>query len=144
MHHWYRTRGYRGLRAAVPRIGADHDVQVINPFLHETVLAEFAAAGGPTGFASRTEAMRTLFGDLLPDAVLDRPGKAGFGGAFWGPSFRAFAGAWRGEGVDPAHVDVDALRGNWLTAEPDFRTALILHAAWLSSPGAQAASAASS
>lgn len=135
--HWYRTRGYAALRAAVPRLAADHDVQAIGPFLDEAVLAELAAAGGPTGFASRTDAMRALFGDLLPDSVLDRPGKAAFGGAFWGPSFREFAAKWRGEGVDEAHVDVAALRGNWLSPEPDFRTALVLQAAWLASSGDQ-------
>jgi hypothetical protein len=54
-----------------------------------------------------------------------------FSGATWGPAVRTFAADWEGKGVDRRLVDVDALRSNWLSPAPDFRTGLLLHAAWL-------------
>jgi asparagine synthase (glutamine-hydrolysing) len=129
--HWHRSRAYAGLDRALPTLAAEHDVVVTSPFLEPAVLAELAAAGGPTGFPSRTAAMHELFGRLLPAELIARPTKAAFPGPLWGPSVREFAAEWGGEGVDPRDVDVEALRREWLADEPDFRTILLLHAAWL-------------
>ncbi|HKP89613.1 MAG TPA: hypothetical protein VJT75_06515, partial [Thermoleophilaceae bacterium] len=131
--HWYRSRAYVALDRALATTAPPRDVLVVNPFLSPRMLAELAAAGGATGFASRTEAMRTLFGDLLPGEVIARPNKAAFNDAVWGPAVREFASGWRGEGVDERDVDVAALRREWLSDRPDFGTALLLHAAWLRS-----------
>ena len=133
--HWHASRAYAALARALPVLAGGRDVLVVNPFLDAAVLAELAAAGGPTGFPGRAEAMRTLFGDLLPAEVVERPTKASFGGAVWGPAVRSFAERWRGEGVDRGHVEVEALRREWLAPEPDFRTILLLHAAWLAAEG---------
>ncbi|HEX8067149.1 MAG TPA: asparagine synthase-related protein [Thermoleophilaceae bacterium] len=136
--HWHRSRAYAALDGALAALAVEHDVAVVNPFLDPVVLAELAVAGGSTGFPSRTDAMRTLFGDLLPAELVARPGKAAFPGALWGPAVREFAAAWGGEGVDRELADVDALRREWLAAEPDFRTILLLHAAWLRTEGSGA------
>lgn len=128
---WPRTRGFAALDDAVPALGRRAGVLVRNPLLDPAVLAEMADAGGPAGFAGRTEAMRLLFGDLLPDAVLARQDKAVFSAALWGPRARAFAERWRGEGVDPRLVDVERLRAVWRSPEPVFGTSLLLHRAWL-------------
>lgn len=130
LRYWQRTRAYASLGAALPALAGDRDVLVVNPFLDRGFLAELELLGGPTGFPSRSAAMRQLFGELLPEATLDRRTKAAFTSPVWGPYTRAFATEWDGVGVDAQLVDVDALRAQWLTPEPDFRTVLLLHAAW--------------
>jgi asparagine synthetase B (glutamine-hydrolysing) len=131
--HWYRSRAYAALDHALAPMAAPRDVLVVNPFLDPGVLAELRAAGGATGFPGRTGAMRALFGDLLPEELIARRGKAAFNDAVWGPAVRDFASGWGGEGVDERDVDVAELRRHWLSARPDFGTALLLHAAWLAS-----------
>lgn len=131
--HWHRSRAYVALDRALATMAPPRDVVVVNPFLAPAVLAELAAAGGATGFRNRTEAMRVLFGDVLPEKLISRPNKAAFAGAVWGPAVREFAEAWGGEGLDERYVDVAALRREWLSEQPDFGTALLLHAAWLES-----------
>jgi asparagine synthetase B (glutamine-hydrolysing) len=131
--HWHRTRAYVALDRALAAMAPQRDVLVVNPFLAPPVLAELAAAGGATGFPSRTEAMRALFGDLLPEELIARPNKAAFTEAVWGPAVREFAAGWSGEGVDQRDVDVEALRRQWLSDRPNFGTALLLHSAWLAS-----------
>jgi hypothetical protein len=133
--HWYRSRAFAAVEGAVALVAEDANVNVVNPLIDPAVLAALADAGGPTGFPSREAAMRAVFGDLLPDEVLDRPTKAAFSTPFWGPATRAFAAGWDGTGVEPEHVDVQALRREWAAPHPDFRTALLLHAAWLSDHG---------
>ena len=131
VEHWHRTRACAALDAAVATVASDLDVLVGNPLLDPLVLAEVALVGGPTGFRSRDDAMRRLFGDLLPEPVLTRASKAAFGGAVWGPRVREFAQDWTGSGVDPQLVDIDGLRAEWLRPSPDFRTMLLLHRSWL-------------
>jgi asparagine synthase (glutamine-hydrolysing) len=131
LFHWHRSRAFTAVDGALAAIAAGRDVTVVNPLVDANVLAELAADGGPTGFPSRTDAMRLLFGDLLPAELIARPTKAAFTGALWGPAVRAFAAEWGGEGVDSRHVDVEALRREWLVEEPHFGTVLLLHSAWL-------------
>ena len=139
VRHWYRTRSYAGLASTLPAIAGDHDVEIVSPFLDATVLAEASGDGGRLGFPNRTVAMRHLVGDLLPDDVLGRRTKASFSGAMWGDATRRFAEAWDGHGVDPQMVDRTALRAEWLSAVPNFTTALLLHQAWLAVHGAAGA-----
>ena len=67
--------------------------------------------------------MRSLFGDVLPDAVLERSTKAFFDGAFWNAPSRAFVSEWDGSGVDLDVVDPDALRLEWSSRSP--RSAIV-------------------
>jgi asparagine synthase (glutamine-hydrolysing) len=130
VRHWYRSRAYAGIQTTLAGVARERDVAVVSPFAVPTVLAELAAAGGPTGFDSRSSAMHQLFGALLPEAVLTRATKAEFTGALWGPAVRGFASEWTGAGVDERWVDVEALRREWHSEQPDFRTVLLLHKAW--------------
>jgi asparagine synthase (glutamine-hydrolysing) len=135
LRHWYGSRAFAALDGVLDLVADGQDVRVLNPLLEPTVLAELAVAGGPEGFASRDAAMRELFGTLLPEPILTRPTKAAFTVPLWGPAVREFATRWRGEGVDERTVDVEALRAQWLAPEPNFRTVLLLHAAWAAARG---------
>ncbi len=103
----------------------------MHPLANTRFLAALAALPRRARFADRTTAMRAVFGDLLPDAILARETKASFDGAFWNRHSRAFAASWNGEAADPALVDADALRAEWAQERPDARTFTLLQAAWL-------------
>jgi asparagine synthase (glutamine-hydrolysing) len=55
---------------------------VIHPFLDARFLGAVARAGGRVGFGERTRAMRSLFGEPLPAALLERSTKASFNEVF--------------------------------------------------------------
>ncbi len=129
---WYARRRY--LHVGVHNfaiLGAEHDTLVCHPLLDRGFLAALAAEGGRGGYGDRSAAMRCLFGDLLPDAVLTRTSKAEFGAAFWGPAAREFAATWDGSGLDEELVDVDALRAVWSEENPPLHTATLMQQAWL-------------
>lgn len=113
------------------RIMAADDVTYHVPFLDLTFLAPFARAGGWRGWVTRTEMMRMLFGDVLPDVICRRNQKARFGGVAVGRTSRCFVAEWNGEGTDPAVVDVEAFRDAVLAATPVYGVQLLLQQAWL-------------
>ena len=131
LRHWYRTRAFTSVGGSLGMVAAVLGGRIDNPFLEPEVLAAAARAGGRTGWPAREQAMRELFGDLLPERILVRGTKAEFSAPFWGPAARAFATGWDGTGVDGELVDIDRLRQEWLSEKPDFRTALLLQQAWL-------------
>ncbi len=106
-----------------------------HPYLEPTFVDAVARQGGRLGYVDRTEAMRRLFGDLLPDALLARTTKASFNTAFHGDATRAFARSWDGSGVDPDIVDVEVLRSSWLAERVHPGTTPLLQAAWLATAG---------
>jgi asparagine synthase (glutamine-hydrolysing) len=112
-----------------------HDTQV--GVLHPLFDTDFWIATGrlaaPAGFASRGEAMRTLFGDLLPGDTLARASKAQFDEAFWTGRSREFAAGWGGSGVPAEWVDPDALSRHWRLPRPLAQSFTLLQAAWLAS-----------
>ena len=89
--------------------------------------------GGFLGPGSRTEVLRSLVGDLLPDAMLSRTSKAAFDGAWWTHHAREFVASWDGSGVDPQLVDIEALRAEWLSERPTGVTSAMLQAAFVAS-----------
>ena len=105
--------------------------RVAAPLLDPSFVAAFARAGGHSGWGGRTATMKTLAGDLLPADVVGRTSKAYFNRVFFGEESRAFAAAWSGRGLDEALIDPEALRREWLSEVPDFRTSLLLQSAWL-------------
>ncbi|PZF85491.1 asparagine synthase-related protein [Jiangella anatolica] len=113
-------------------LGAEHDVRVGHPLLDERFLAALAGFGGRWGFAGRTDLMRVLFADLLPEAVLSRASKASFDRAYLGEPTREFARTWDGSGVDTTLVDPDVLRSAWLSDRPSTLSGTLLQQAWLS------------
>lgn len=108
-----------------------HGHDPVNPFDDETFFSALEAAGGFWGFGGRTEMMRFLFSDLLPDAILSRTTKAAFNETRWTPVEREFAAAWTGSGVDEGLVDPERLRNEWLNDSPSPLSSVSLHAAWL-------------
>jgi asparagine synthase (glutamine-hydrolysing) len=120
------------LGAATQRQLAAHvGLRLVQPFVDESFAAELSAVGGTLGFAGRTAAMRYLFADVLPDAVLRRQTKATFNGALVTDRSCEWARSWAGGGVDSELVDVEMLRRAW-TAEPvSAMSLMLLQQAWL-------------
>lgn len=116
--------------ATVALLASDPGAQAYAPLLDRGFLAALARAGGRLGFSSRTAAMAAIAGDHLPADVISRATKALFHDVFFGPRARAFARTWDGSGVDPGLVDANALRREWLSPVPDFRSMLLLHHLW--------------
>lgn len=121
-------------------LAADGDSRLVAPFGDPRFRVAFARLGGAMGFRSRTEAMQALFDGLLPPPLLQRSTKAVFGGVFWNRRSHAFARDWTGRGLDPSLVDTDVLRRLWTwdpeaSDRPDFRSAALLQAAWLTAEG---------
>jgi asparagine synthase (glutamine-hydrolysing) len=126
-----RSRFHRLPPASLALLGTSRDVEVVHPLADPGFLAALARTGGAAGFGPRTEAVRTLFGDLLPPETVNRTSKGEFGAALWGPGARAFAEGWTGDGVDSELVDPDALRSAWLDENPPLAAATLLQDAWL-------------
>lgn len=108
------------------------DIDAQHPLLDPRFLLAWAASGGRWGFAGRTDAMRRLFSDLLPEPVLARSTKAHFGSSRWGEAEREFAREWDGTGL-PEQINPERIRAHWLSEQPSGTSALALHAAWLHS-----------
>jgi asparagine synthetase B (glutamine-hydrolysing) len=112
-------------------LAGDHDVRLAHPFHDAHFLAALAALPRRERPASRTEAMRMLVGDLLPEPVLSRSTKARFDDVFWTEHARALVADWQGEGVDPEIVDIDRLRAEWASPTPEAHTFTLLQWVWL-------------
>jgi len=116
-------------------LGTEHAVRFVHPFLEPVVVAAVARHGGPMGYAGRTDAMRKIFGALLPDQVSARTSKARFNGAAMGPLSRSVLSTWDGGGIDRNMVDVDGLRAAWAAEVVPAGTMALAQAAWLHSHG---------
>jgi hypothetical protein len=114
--------------ASLAVLARDADVHVFHPFFDPRFLAALAAKPRSR---SRSDAMGEHFGDVLPAEVLRRSTKARFDEVLWAGDSRRFVEDWQGEGVDPDLVDVEWLRTDWRSAEPDTQTVTLLQSAWL-------------
>jgi hypothetical protein len=126
---------YQEARAA---FAAEHGSRHFDPLLEPRFVASYARAVRPLGLLTRTEAMKLLVGDLLPDAVLGRTSKALFNRGFLTNVSRDFAMSWTGRGVDTDLVDPEILRAAWLSDWPPAQSFLLLQAAWLEEHRSQA------
>ncbi len=127
------SRNYELTQAIFAALARDEEVSLIQPFFNPgfiRVLGESAPRGG---FPSRAAAMELHFGDVMPPQIVQRTTKAVFDELHGGRETRAFAQAWNGRGLDPAWVDVEALRREWLSPRPQYRSLTALNAAWLAS-----------
>ncbi len=118
-------------------LGSFYDVDVVHPFVEPRVLDALGSAGGFRGFGDRTGLMRQVFGDLLPDELIERRTKAGFTDPLWTETAKEFARDWSGEGVDRTLVDPDALRRHWAVDSRLLVSTTLLQAAWLHDHGHQ-------
>lgn len=120
-------RGYETLRV----LGTEVGVELVQPFHDPGFVAAYAAVSGFWGWPGRTSAMRHLFDDVLPRAVLERQTKAMFNNAVFTRRTRDFAREWDGRGVDTELVDPVVLREHWLSATPHGPSMVLLQQAWL-------------
>lgn len=146
-HHAEPLRWDRSLRQAVQRplpravyhnmdlVARDYDVRLVHPLLDPAFVSAWIGDGGRWGVTGRTVAMRQLFDDVLPQAVLGRSSKAFFNASRFGEGERDFARRWDGRGLELEHIDPDALREMWLSAELIGRSDIPLMAAWMASEG---------
>jgi asparagine synthase (glutamine-hydrolysing) len=129
---WFaRRRALRAPQSSLSLLAADAGTELVHPLLDPGFLAAIATAGGRVGYGDRTAAMRALFGELLPDAVLSRPTKARYSEVLWARAARDFATRWTGRGVDDELVNAETLRQEWLKPSPHEDSAMLMHAAWL-------------
>ncbi|MFF5986209.1 asparagine synthase-related protein [Prauserella flavalba] len=133
-HAWqFATR--RSVRRAyetVRTLGETIGVEYVQTFGELELVAAVRETAGFWGWSGRTDAMRSLFGDLLPRTVLERDSKAAFASALFTTHTREFAGNWTGEGVDAELVDPGVLRRLWLSDTPSAPSMTLLQQAWLS------------
>lgn len=128
-----RKRSSVAYQQALEAVAGGDGATVSSPLLDPGFAAALARAGGRLGFPNRGAAVAAIAGDRLPTATAARTTKATFHEVFWGPAAREFAAGWDGRGADPELVDVDALREEWSSPRPDFRSMWLLHRAWLAS-----------
>jgi hypothetical protein len=104
-----------------------------HPFMDPRYTAALARRFGRRGMGDRIGVVWNEFHDLLPREVLQRPDKASFDEALFGPHLREFAASWDGvAGIDPELVDPDALRRQWRQAAPwGVLSAGLAQSAWL-------------
>jgi asparagine synthetase B (glutamine-hydrolysing) len=132
----WRVNGMRILReglALLDDFAERSGCTLAHPLLERPFVAALAHGGGRLGYRSRTEAMRALFGDVLPDAVLTRRTKATFNASVVGERTRDFVRSWRGEGVDPALVDADTVRELWMSEHVPAGSLALLQHTWVAS-----------
>lgn len=113
-------------------LAGDAGATLGSPFLEPSFLASLAAAGGRCGWGDRRATMQALFGDLLPESVITRRGKAEFSGPFYANATKRFADEWDGD-AGPASdlVQPEVLREIWRSRQPHGMSAMLLQAAWI-------------
>jgi asparagine synthase (glutamine-hydrolysing) len=131
---WSRTARYMAVGLdALELTARDCRVHLVHPLFASDFWTAAARLAPPAGFSGRAEAMRRLFGDVLPDETVTRGSKAQFDAAFWTERSRAFAAGWDGSGVPAEWVDPDALARHWRSRQPRAQSFTLLQAAWLAS-----------
>lgn len=118
------------------KVLATRDVSYHTPLLDPKFVGALAAEGGPLGLGTRTDTMRRLFGDVVPDEICRRKSKASFGSVALGRPTRAFLSTWDGEGLDTDIVDIEEFRRACLADPPRPTTRMLLQSAWLASQAA--------
>lgn len=106
------------------RMAEDYEISMLHPFLDPVFVGAVAERAGWTGPGSRTEMLRSLFGDLLPERLVERTSKAQFDDVFWGPLAAETAPSLPVERFSK-HVDGPALRDFWRSDTPKGATFLI-------------------
>lgn len=127
---------------SLERLAAEAGVHLAHPLASPAFSTSLARLPRSRRYADRTEAMRLLFGDVLPEDVLTRSTKSHFDEAFWNEHSRSLAERFMGENVDSDLVDPLSLKAEWTSARPDARSFTQLQALWLASGECDAGSAA--
>ena len=133
---WRRLRYVRVSLESLGLLAADENVQIVHPLADPRFSTALGRLPRAERFANRTEAMRLLFSELLPEALLARHTKATFDQPFWSTHSRDLVARWSGEAVDASLVDLDVLRDMWSSDAPDGRSFQLLQAVRLALDGA--------
>ena len=128
----WRSRALQLAQKGMDVVAKEFDVRMGHPFFTPLFVAVFAKEGGVKGHRGRTDVMRMLFSDVLPDEINSRRTKAVFSEPYWTHYSQEFGRNWTGGGVDAELVDVGALRRLWGRREPPpAPTLILLKQAWL-------------
>jgi asparagine synthase (glutamine-hydrolysing) len=127
---FWRDRGRLALTSTLATYAASCETVLVHPFEEPRFLTAVARARPRVGWLRREDAMRELFGDLLPDPLILRRSKAGFSQPFFGAFSRGFIESWSGNGLDTSLVDIDRLREAWAHPIVDARSYSLVQAAW--------------
>jgi asparagine synthase (glutamine-hydrolysing) len=132
---WWPSRTLQCGTASLGALAGDFGTLIAHPLTDPGLLRALAQTGGAAGIGggSRGRGVKFLVGDLLPRETLDRQTKTTFDGAYWSGPARAFVNRWDGSGLNPDHVDIDALRREWSKERPFPQSYIQLQRAWLSS-----------
>jgi len=139
LREWWSSRYIQLYMRAKAVIAADSDVKVVHPLADGGFVSTLTQEVGPRGFRNRTDAMRFLFGDVLPPDVTGRSSKASFDQVLWTRHSRAFsvrlvrdglAAPLDGMGLADI-VDPVALRTIWLDTEVPSDTFPLLQVCWV-------------
>lgn len=130
---FWRSRGRLALTSTLASYAASCGTELVHPFEDHRFLRAVARAHPRTGWLKREDAMRDLFGDLLPDPLIFRRSKARFSQPFFSASSRDFVASWSGQGLDTSVVDVDRLMQAWSQPVVDARSYSLVQAAWCAS-----------
>lgn len=133
MEWWRQLRYLRVSSDALGLVARDCDVLLAHPLSSPSFWNAVAATAPRTGFASRTDGVRRLFGDALPPEIVERTSKTNFNHVFMTERTCAFAWAWDGTGVPEEWVDREALAHHWRGEQPSPQSGSLLQAAWLAS-----------
>jgi asparagine synthase (glutamine-hydrolysing) len=127
-------RPWRVCADTMHMLASDAGATLGSPFLDPAFLASLAAAGGRCGWGDRSATMAALFGDLLPESVINRRSKAEFSGPFYATATKRFADEWDGD-AGPASdlVSPEVLREIWRSPQPHGMSAMLLQASWIAS-----------
>jgi len=132
------SRNFELTQSIFTAMARDAEVSLVQPFFDPGFIQAMGESAPRRGFPSRAVAMELHFGGVLHPQVIERTTKAIFDELQGGRWTREFALAWDGSGLDPALVDPEALRAEWLKPRPEYRSLTALNAAWLASQGAEA------
>jgi asparagine synthetase B (glutamine-hydrolysing) len=135
---WWRSRYLHLHLVTQLEIAAAHDCHVVNPLSEARAVTAFGAAAGRFGFATRGDAVRALFGEVVPSDVTLRRTKADFNTIFWHRHARAFVVQLTVSRVRAALaelgagelVDAERLLDAWRSPDPHASSYLLLQAVW--------------
>jgi asparagine synthase (glutamine-hydrolysing) len=133
LNDFWRDQGRLALTSTLAAYAGSCSTMVVHPFEDARFLRAVARALPRVGWLTREEAMRELFGDLLPDPLILRRSKARFSHPFFSTFSRHFVENWSGKGVDDSLVDTDRLLETWRQPVVDARSYSLVQAAWCAS-----------
>lgn len=107
------------------------NVQFFDPLLDPVLVRALQNAGGALGYTGRAEAMRVLFGDLVPIELCNRVQKSTFNAPMLGRHTREFVESWDTRGIPLEFVDFDKLTENLLSEAPAACNIGMMHRAWV-------------